>query len=105
MLRSSRGSTRIGEAVSAVLRADLRSTLVQVNVPVGLIWGERDRVVPISTLDSIRGLRPDAAVATITKAAHVPQLERPEQFLAALERVLEGPSGKPFGHNSDGGRG
>jgi pimeloyl-ACP methyl ester carboxylesterase len=105
MLRSSSGSTRIGAAVEAVLQADLRPTLVELDSPLGLIWGRRDRVVPLSTLESLRELRPDAAVATIAAAAHVPQLEQPKQFVAALRRVLKRLERQPPDHISVRGPG
>ncbi|HUA45538.1 MAG TPA: alpha/beta fold hydrolase [Solirubrobacteraceae bacterium] len=89
LFEASRGSERIGAALKAVLRADLRPLLDGVEAPLGLIWGERDRVVPISTLSLIRGLRPDAVVETIPRAAHIPQLERPAEFAAAVRRVLD----------------
>jgi len=89
VFEASRGSDRIGAALGAVLRADLRPVLQRLEVPLGLIWGERDRVVPISTLSLIRDLRPDAVVETIPRAAHIPQLERPAEYVAAVQRVLE----------------
>ena len=89
MLNASRGSTRIGAAVGAVLRADLRSELRRIEAPVGVIWGWRDRIVPISTLRYIRAVRPDVVVATIPRAAHVPQVERPAEFVAAVRRLLD----------------
>jgi pimeloyl-ACP methyl ester carboxylesterase len=93
MLEASKGSTRIGPAVAAVLRVDLRDDLREqlrrLNVPLGLIWGERDRVIPISTLDSIRAVRPDVIAETIPGAGHVPQVERPQEFVAVLRGVLE----------------
>jgi pimeloyl-ACP methyl ester carboxylesterase len=89
LFEASRGSGRIGAALSAVLQADLGPAMQRLEAPLGLIWGERDRVVPISTLDLIRRLRPDAVVETIPGAAHIPQLERPVEFVAALQRVLE----------------
>jgi len=89
VFEASRGSDRIGAALSAVLRADLRPVLQGLEVPLGLIWGERDRVVPISTLSLIRDLRPDAVVETIPRAAHIPQLERPAEYAAAVQRVLD----------------
>jgi pimeloyl-ACP methyl ester carboxylesterase len=89
ILSSSARATRLGPALAAVLRTDLRPLLGRLEVPVGLIWGERDRVVPIATLDAIRELRPDVVAETIPGAAHIPQLERPEEFVAALRRVLE----------------
>ena len=89
MVRASRGSTRIGPAVAAVLRADLRPQLARVEAPLGLIWGWRDRIVPITTLRTIRAVRPDAVVSTIPRAAHVPQVERPREFVIAVRSVLD----------------
>jgi pimeloyl-ACP methyl ester carboxylesterase len=89
MLRSSRGSTRIGAAVAAVLRADLRPELDRLGAPLGVIWGWRDRIIPISTLRYIRVARPDLIVVTIPRAAHVPQVERPAEFVAAVRRLLD----------------
>lgn len=89
ILSSSRRATRLGPALAEVLRIDLRPLLGRLEVPLGVIWGERDRVVPIATLDVIREQRPDVVAETIPGAAHIPQLERPEEFVAALGRVLE----------------
>lgn len=89
MLRASRGSSQIGEAVAAAVRADLRGELARLEAPLGLIWGWRDRIVPITTLRAIRAVRPDAVVATIPRAAHVPQVERPAEFVAAVRSVLD----------------
>ncbi|HEY2160421.1 MAG TPA: alpha/beta hydrolase, partial [Solirubrobacteraceae bacterium] len=89
MLEASRGSKRIGAAVETVLEADLRPSLERLVAPLGLIWGKRDRVVPISALERIRTVRPDAVVETIDDAAHVPQLEHPREYVAVLRRVLD----------------
>jgi pimeloyl-ACP methyl ester carboxylesterase len=88
MLDASRGSRRIGAALDAVLRSDLSRIVRDLCLPLGLIWGRRDRVVPISTLRAIRSLRPTAIVETIPEAAHVPQVERPREFVVAVDRVL-----------------
>lgn len=99
MLLASRGSARIGAALVTVLRDDLRASARLVEAPVGLLWGTRDRVVPISTLRAIHRIRPEAPVATVPRAAHVPQLERPTEFIRALERLLERLSGQPARNN------
>jgi pimeloyl-ACP methyl ester carboxylesterase len=83
-----------------VLRADLSALLAQLELPLGLIWGRRDRVVPITALERIRAIRPDAAVGMLSDAAHVPQLERPAEFIAALRRVLSELPQTLHGHNS-----
>ncbi len=88
MLQASRESTRVGAAVASVLRADLTGRLRQLEGPFGVIWGWRDRIVPISTLRYIRAERPDVIVVTIPRAAHVPQMERPAEFIAAVRRLL-----------------
>jgi pimeloyl-ACP methyl ester carboxylesterase len=88
MLQASRESTRVGAAVAVVLAADLASRLAELDLPLGLIWGARDRIVPIATLRSILAVRPQAVVETIPDAAHVPQFERPAEFVSALSRVL-----------------
>jgi pimeloyl-ACP methyl ester carboxylesterase len=88
MLESSRGSAQIGPALASILQADLRDELAGLTRPLGVIWGEHDRIVPIRTLEVIRRLRPDAVVETIPDAAHVPHVERPDEFVAALRRVL-----------------
>lgn len=89
MLHASRGSARIGAAVAAVLQADLRTELAELQVPLGLIWGERDRIIPLATLDLIRAVRPDVTARTIRDAAHVPQMERPGEFVVALTEMLD----------------
>ena len=89
IVASSRRATRLGPALAAVLQADLRPVLNRLGIPIGLIWGERDRVVPISTLETIRAVRRDLPVETIPGAAHIPQLECPEEFVAAVRRMLE----------------
>ena len=89
MLRRSRGSSRIGPAVETVMRANLGPLLERLERPLGVIWGRRDRVVPIGTLERIRAIRPDLVVETLEDAAHVPQLECPVQYVDVLTRVLK----------------
>jgi pimeloyl-ACP methyl ester carboxylesterase len=44
-------------------------------------------VVPYAGLAALRRLRPDAVVATLP-VGHIPQIEDPDGFAAALERIL-----------------
>ena len=88
MLKASEGSSRLGPAVSAVLHQDLSDRLAELEVPLGIIWGRRDRVVPIGTLERIRTVAPQAVIERIEDAAHVPQLERPRAFVNAVRRIL-----------------
>jgi pimeloyl-ACP methyl ester carboxylesterase len=85
MLRGSQHSTRIGAAIAAVAAADLRPQLADLAVPCGFVWGARDRVVPLA---AVRGRLAGRPVEVIAGAGHVPQLERPRELAAAVERVL-----------------
>jgi pimeloyl-ACP methyl ester carboxylesterase len=88
MVRGSRGSVRVGAAITTVAAADLRHRLSALAMPVGFLWGAHDRVVPVSALPGLRALAPGAPAEVIAGAGHVPQVERPEEFAAAVDRLL-----------------
>ena len=90
MLDASDRGRRISDGVREALAADLRDDLAAAPVPVGLVWGDADRVVPYAGLEPLRRLRPDAVVETLPRTGHVPQVEDPAGFAAAVERVLGG---------------
>ena len=76
-------------ALATITTADLRPALAELEAPVGAIWGDADRTVPIRALADLTESRPDALVARITDTGHVPMVERPGAFVAALERLLD----------------
>ena len=82
MLRASEGATRTGAALTAVARADLRERLQSLPMPVSAIWGEHDRIVPPAQLPA--GIQ----VQRIAGAGHIPMMECPEAFAAALRALL-----------------
>jgi pimeloyl-ACP methyl ester carboxylesterase len=90
MLRGSEGSQRVAEAIAAVAGADLRPRLADLALPLAFVWGDRDRVIPVSSLDVLRSLAPGAPAEVIPGAGHVPQVERPREFAAAVGRLLGG---------------
>ena len=88
-IAASRGAKRVGPAVAAVAAADLRSRLAELKVPVAFLWGERDHLFPVATLEELRALVPGARAEVIKGAGHVPQLDRPGEFVAAVDRLLD----------------
>jgi pimeloyl-ACP methyl ester carboxylesterase len=88
LLDASNGARRVAAGVRRALEADLRDDLAAARMPLGVIWGSGDRVVPYAGLEALRRLRPDAVVETILATGHIPQIERPAEFVAALERIL-----------------
>jgi len=44
-----------------------------------LIWGGKDRIMPLSSAETFKALRPDITLKTIGGAGHLPQQEKPEE--------------------------
>lgn len=63
-------------------------TLNQIDVPVHLLWGRHDRMVPLATAKAAAESHP-WPLHLVDNAAHAPHLEQPEAFLAALRPVLQ----------------
>jgi pimeloyl-ACP methyl ester carboxylesterase len=89
MVEASATAKRTAPALATITSADLRPLLAQTQMPLGVIWGEADRTVPIRALDDLLEARPDAVVVRIADAGHVPMVESPEDFVAALETLIQ----------------
>jgi pimeloyl-ACP methyl ester carboxylesterase len=88
MVGASDGAQRTAAAFSTITGADLRPLLRELQCPLGVIWGDRDRTVPVRHADAVRESRPDADVVILERAGHVAMVERPDAFVAALEGLL-----------------
>ena len=88
VIRCSAPARRLGPGLAAAARADLRPELAGLEVPVGLIWGAEDPVVPPSRIARVIELHPDLPVRIVPSSAHAPQLEHPDEFCEALSEVL-----------------
>jgi pimeloyl-ACP methyl ester carboxylesterase len=89
MLDASASAGRLREATRAAMLADLAEPLGALETPVGFVWGEHDPLMPRSTQEALRRIRPEAPVEVVPEAGHVAQLERPAVFADAVERLLE----------------
>ena len=56
--------------------------------PLGLVWGDRDLTVPMRLADEIAEMRPGTPLEVIPGAGHIPQLELPEAYSYAVDRLL-----------------
>jgi pimeloyl-ACP methyl ester carboxylesterase len=88
MVEASAGAQRIAPALATIAQADLRPLLHRSRAPLGLMWGAEDRAVPRRLAVEIGRRRPDAQLEVIAHAGHVPMIEKPDQFSAALHRLL-----------------
>jgi len=89
LVEASATAQRTPAALATITSTDLRPSLAQLQMPLGVIWGELDRTVPIRALDEVVKARPDARVTRIPDAGHVPMVECPERFVAALRPLIQ----------------
>jgi pimeloyl-ACP methyl ester carboxylesterase len=57
-------------------------------VPTLIVWGERDRTIPIAHGRAAHAAVPHSRFVTLPRAAHFPHLEDPDGLAAALRRFL-----------------
>lgn len=66
----------------------LAKWLHRIDVPTLLIWGDHDRMFPLAHAQAFAKAIPGAKLEVIAKCGHVPQIEKPDEFVAALENFL-----------------
>jgi 2-hydroxymuconate-semialdehyde hydrolase len=69
------------------------SELQRIEIPVDLIWGRHDRMVPPRVGEAASSMH-SWPLHVIDDAGHVPHIEQPDAFLAALRPALESLTGK-----------
>jgi len=57
-------------------------------VPVTVVWGSADRIIPAEQASSVAAVAPGAAVRVIDGAGHMPHMERPAEAQAAVEETI-----------------
>src|SRR5882757_5097342 len=75
-------------ACEALAALDLRPQLGQVKLPVLVVVGEHDEATPPPMSHEIAAGLPQARLKIIQGCAHVPQLQAPQAFLAAIGDFL-----------------
>ncbi|MGE9764457.1 alpha/beta fold hydrolase [Pseudomonas sp. PDM20] len=68
----------------------LEPELPKITAPTLLLWGDRDRVLDVSSIDVMKPLLKKPSVAILRDCGHVPMIERPEEtarlYLDFLQR-------------------
>ena len=73
---------------SAAVMSGIHEQLSELDVPVALVWGMRDRVFQPVFLDQWRELLPDARVVEVEDAAHFVVEDRPDAVSEAIDDFL-----------------
>jgi pimeloyl-ACP methyl ester carboxylesterase len=78
-------------ALDAMLKYSYRERLPQIRIPVLIVWGRNDMLVPVRDAETYRTLIGDnARVEVFEDTGHTPMLERPSRFNELLRAFLEG---------------
>jgi pimeloyl-ACP methyl ester carboxylesterase len=88
-LISGAGKPGFVDALDAVTSYPIRERLPRIACPTLIVWGARDRLVPVSDADEFEQLIPDTRKVIYQGTGHGPMLERPEAFVADLRAFLE----------------
>jgi pimeloyl-ACP methyl ester carboxylesterase len=68
----------------------LEESLKEISIPVLVLSGDDDRLIPLEFSQRLAGDIPGAELVIFQDCGHLPQEECPEQFLEAVERFLAG---------------
>jgi pimeloyl-ACP methyl ester carboxylesterase len=60
--------------------------LRRIDVPVKIIWGRHDRILPVQIMDELKKLVPSAETFVVENAGHLPQVERADEFVELVCR-------------------
>jgi pimeloyl-ACP methyl ester carboxylesterase len=60
--------------------------LHRVDVPVKIVWGRRDRILPVAFVDVYRKLLPKAEISILENCGHLPHAEKPDEFVEIICR-------------------
>ena len=65
-------------------------------MPVLIIWGARDRIVPVRHGEEAHAAIPGSRLEVFDNVGHLPQLEAPGRFITALEQFIGDTEPAPF---------
>ena len=68
----------------------LQKWLHRIDVPVQIIWGDQDRILPLGFLDIFKKWMPAAKAAVVKDAGHLPHVEKSEEFCDLVMRFVQG---------------
>ncbi|MBR0775737.1 alpha/beta hydrolase [Bradyrhizobium diazoefficiens] len=61
-----------------------RDEVARIKLRVAMIWGDRDDVTPLAQANDLRSLIPSVSLHVMKDVGHIPQIEDPDAFNAAL---------------------
>jgi 3-oxoadipate enol-lactonase len=78
------------QAAIALAHSDTRAVLPRIAAPALVLGGEHDRVTPPAVGTKLLGELPGARLVIIPGAGHLPCIEQPGRYNAAVRAFLQG---------------
>jgi pimeloyl-ACP methyl ester carboxylesterase len=89
-LKANDGTTqRLFRANAKVATETVGDKLAGITIPTLVVWGGNDPIVPLADGQDYAAKIPGAKLLIVPKCGHVPSLERPAEFMAAVEPFLK----------------
>jgi pimeloyl-ACP methyl ester carboxylesterase len=66
----------------------LRHLLPGVRTPTLVVWGQEDAITPLSSGKIYEKAIPHATLATIAHCGHMPEMEKPAEFVGLVRKFL-----------------
>jgi len=79
----------VGKFIWPIPERGLAKRIHRITMPTLLLWGDSDGVAPPAYGKAFERLLPNASLQVIPKCGHLPQQERPAEFLEAVLRFLD----------------
>ncbi|MBK9376087.1 MAG: alpha/beta hydrolase [Holophagales bacterium] len=82
---------RLAAASDGMEKFVLEGRLGELTIPVDILWGASDRMMPLSYAERMRAELTRVRLTALPRCGHVPQQECPAAFAEALSKLLAGP--------------
>ena len=92
---SGSGKPGFSDALDAMCHYPLRDRLEHVSCTTLIVWGDKDRLVPVGDAAVFEKLIPDSRLFIYADTGHLPQMERPARFNADVHAFLQEDPGEP----------
>jgi len=86
---SGSGKPGFCDALDAMLDYPLRDRLEKISCPTFIIWGDKDRLVPVKDAAIFEELIDDSRAVIYKDTGHISMMERPARFNADVEAFLD----------------
>lgn len=74
---------RIFKEIEAAGRV-VEDALPEIQVPILVLWGDKDRVLNVSATQTVQKVKPDAEIKILADCGHVPMIERVDETAAIV---------------------